>query len=209
MITPRKLAREIIELESAGAQSIDSNLSEQYVIQYVRQTANTLLAPKIFASLGQDDRSDLHLMVATYTVNVQGAGSTKYIDIPEFYQFHPNYNKGLVAIAPVDDATNHFIPRHTPAISRNLPCADLEPGQYSYWTKGLKAFFDNDVEFGKVLLDLLIAAPDSIGPDDNLPIFPDMQSEIIKMVREMIKAMPLQDKRIDSNVDLGTKLQAK
>jgi len=209
MITPRKLARQIIELEVGGNQSPDSNLSEPYVIQYVREMANTLLAPKIFAGLSQDDRADLHLMVATYTVTVQGTGSTKYIDIPEFYQFHPAYNKGLVAIAPVDDPTNHFIPRHTPAVSRNLPCADLEPGQFSYWTKGLKAFFDNDLEFGKVLLDLLVAAPDSIGPDDNLPIFPDMQTEIIKGVREMIRTMPLQDRILDSSPDRGVKTQAK
>lgn len=209
MVTLRKLAREIIELESGGSQSMDSNLSEAYVIQYVRQFSNTVLVPKIYASLNQDDRSDLHLMVASYEVTVKGTGSNKYIDIPEFYMHHPNFNKGLAAIAPIDDPTNHFIPRHNPAVSRNLPCADLDPDQFSYWTKGLKAFFDNDLEFGKVLVDLVVASPDSIGVDDALPIFPELQGDIIRLVRAELKTMPLQDKMLDSNPDLGTKIPAK
>lgn len=206
-ITLRKLAREIIELESGGARSIDSNLSEAYVIEYVRQASNTVLAPRVYEKLAQDDRSALHLMIATYTVDVAGTMPNKYIDLPEFYISLP-FNKGLHAIAPVEDPTNHMIPRHNPAVSRNLPCADLDPGQYSYWTKGKRVYFDGDeVDFGKVLVDLVVASPSNIGVDDSLPIFPEHQIEIIRIVREMIKGMPLQDKILDGNPDIGTKLQ--
>jgi hypothetical protein len=139
---------------------------------------------------------------------VQGEGSTKYIDLPEFYVNLP-FNKGLHQIAPIDDPTNAMIPRLNPAISKDLPCADLDPGQNSYWTKGRKVFFDNDLDLSKVLVDLVVASPDSVGIDDALPIYPEQQIEVIQRVREMIKTMPVQDKRLDGNPDLGTKLQAK
>jgi len=147
------------------------------------------------------------MMIVTYSVNVQGTNPNKYIDLPEFYISLP-FNKGLHAIAPVQDPTNHFIPRHNPSVSRNLPCADLDPGQYSFWTKGLKVYFDGDqVDFGKVLVDLVVASPDSIGVDSSLPIFPEHQIEIIQKVREMIKGMPLQDKILDGNPDKMVKTQ--
>ena len=205
-VTLRKLARGIIELESGGGQSTDSNLSEAYVIQYVRQMSNTVLMPRIYEKLAQDDRSVLNLMVVTYTVNVQGTGSNKYIDLPDFYISLP-FNKGLAAVAPVDDPTNFFIPRLNPAVSRNLPCADLDTDQFSYWSKGRKVYFDNDLNFGKVLVDLVVASPDSVGIDDVLPIYAEHQIEIIQKVREMLKSMPIQDKRLDGNPDLMVKTQ--
>jgi len=200
-ITLRKLAREIIELESGGAQSVDSNLSELYVIQYIRQASNTVLAPRIYEKLASDDRSLLQLMVVTYTVTVQtqkyGQKAQKYITLPEFYMSLP-FNKGLAAVAPVDDPTNHGIPRLSPAVSKDLPCADLDPGQFSYWNKGLNVYFDNDGPIlGKVLVDLVVASPDSVGPDDVLPIFPEHQTEIIKEVRMMLKTMAPQDRILD------------
>ncbi len=206
-VTLRKIAREIIELESGGARSIDSNLSEAYVIQYVRQASNTVLAPRIYEKLSQDDRSGLHLMIASYEVVVEGTMPNKYIDLPDFYISLP-FNKGLHAIAPVEDPTNVFIFRLNPSVSRNLPCADLDPGQYSFWVKGNRAYFDgNEVDFGKVLVDLIVASPDNIGVDDALPIFPEHQIEIIRIVREMIKGMPLQDRILDGSPDIQVKTQ--
>lgn len=145
-------------------------------------------------------------MVVTYTVDVQGTETNKYIELPDFYISLP-FNKGLAAVAPVTDPTNHFIPRHNPAVSRNLPCADLDPDQFSYWTKGRRVYLDNEIEFGKVLVDLVVASPDSVGIDDFLPIYPEHQIEIIQKVREMIKGMPIQDKRLDGNPDLMVKTQ--
>jgi len=205
MVTLRQLALEIIELESGGPRNDDSNLSLPYVIQYVRQMSNTVLKPRVYENMAQDDRSVLALMVASYSVTVKGTGSNKYIDLPEFYMSLP-FNKGLAAVAPIDDPTNFFIPRLNPAVSRNLPCADLDPDQFSYYAKGMKVFFDNDgFEFGKVLVDLVVASPDSIGIDDALPLFPEHQIEIVQKVREMLKTMPLQDRLLDGSPDRGVK----
>src|SRR6478609_7296463 len=143
MITLKKLSAEVIRLESGGDSSVDSQLSEGYIILMLRQALNKMLAPKIFERLSQDDRSGLQLMIASYEVNVLGEIPNKYIDLPEFYINLP-FNKGLHGIAPIEDPTAFFIPRHTPSVSRNLPCSDLDPDTNSYWTKGFRVFFDND-----------------------------------------------------------------
>ncbi len=204
MITLRQIAYQALRPESGGDISIDSNLSEAYAIRYARQAANKMLAPKVFERLSQDDRSGLQLMIVTYEVDVLGDIPAQYSNIPEFYINLP-FNKGLHGIAPIDDPTNFFIPRNTPSVSRNLPCADLEPDQYSFWTVGLKAFYDNNIDFGKVLMYLAVAAPDSIGVDDPLPIFSEMQYDLILMVRQMLTNQPLQDRVVDNNPSIGVK----
>jgi hypothetical protein len=204
MTTLRKLARQIIELESGGAQSTDSALAEAYVILLCRQSCSKVIMPKVYERLKDDDRGSLSLLIASYEVPVQGQSPNKYIDLPEFY-FSLPFNKGLAAIAPIDDPTNHFIPRHNPSVSRSLPCADLDPGQHSYWTKGAKVYFDDDMELAKVLVDLLVAAPDKIGVDDMLPLYPDQQIDVIVMVRQMLQGQPIQDKKLDNNPSIGVK----
>jgi len=205
MITLQQLAWEVIRLESGGSQSDDSELSEAYVIKMLRQAANKLLVSQIYNNLNSDDRSSLPLCIASYTVSVQGTNPNKYIDLPEFYMLLP-FNKGLYGIAPVDNRTKHFIPRHNPGVSKDLPCADLDPGMYSYFTEGLRVYFDNELPLAKVLVKLLVAAPDTIGVDDSLPIYPDMQIDLIQMVRSMLQNSPPQDKRLDGNPDLGVKV---
>lgn len=198
MITLQKIALEVIRLESGGDQSNDSQLSEEYIVLLVRQALNTLLAPRIYEKLSQDDRSALHLMVATYTVQVEGDNPNKYLTLPDFYILLP-FNKGINSIAPVEDPTDHFIPRHNPGVSRGLPCADLDPDQYSYWTKGLKVYFDEEMDLEMVLVDLVIAAPDSILKTDPLPIYPEQQAPLISMVRQLLAGQPMQDKILDNN----------
>jgi hypothetical protein len=205
MVTLRKIAAEIIRTESGGDQSNDSQLSEAYVILMIRQVLNKMLAPMIFNNLNSDDRGSLPLVIASYTVTVLGSLPNKYIDLPEFYQHLP-FNKGLYGIAPVDDRTNHFIPRRTPSVSRNLPCADLEPGQNSYFTEGLRVYFHQDMSLNKVLVKLVVIAPDSIGINDSLPIYPEMQADVILLVRQLILGTPVQDRRLDNNPDIGIKV---
>lgn len=196
-ITLRKLARQVIELESGGAQSVDSQLSEAYVILLCRQASNKFLTQDLFARMSQDDRSTLQLMIASYEVTVEGENPNKYITLPEFYINLP-FNKGIHGIAPVEDPTNMFVPRHNPSVSFNLPCSDLETDQYSYYAKGKKVFFDNDMDFAVVLVDLVVASPDSIAEDDVLPIYPEHQADLIVMVRQMIAGRPVQDKVLDN-----------
>jgi hypothetical protein len=203
-VTIRKIAQEVIRLESGGSPSIDSELNEGYVMLLVRQASNRFLKNMILENLSQDDRSTLPLMVVRYEVVVAGTDPNKYITLPDFY-IHLPFNKGLRGVALVEDPTNEGIPRHNPGVSRNLPCADLEPGQFSYYTEGLKVYFDDNFEYGKVLLKLVVASPDSIAADDSLPIYPEHQADLIMMVRQMIANSPIQDKVLDNNADIGVK----
>jgi hypothetical protein len=203
-VTLRKLAQEVIRLESGGDPSNDTQLSEPYVILMVRQASNRFLKPMILEAMAQDDRSTLPLMVIRYEVAVSGTNPNKYITLPDFYINLP-FNKGIRGVAPIQDPTNEMIPRHNPAVSRNLPCADLNTGQFSYYTEGNKVYFDNDIEFGKVLLKLVVASPDSVGEDDFLPIYPEHQYDLIMLVRQMLANAPIQDKVLDNNKDIGVR----
>lgn len=204
MITVRQLAQEVMRLESGGDVSDDSQLLEGYVMLLVRQAANKLIAPLIFSKMAEGDRGPLQMLIVGYEVDVSGQEPNKYLDLPEFYQNLP-FNKGLYGIAPIEDPTNHFIPRNNPSVTQNLPCADLEPDQNSYYTEGLRVYFDKSMELAKVLVKLMVVAPDSITPDAALPIYPEMQFDIIALTRQMLRDQPIQDKILDNNPDIGVK----
>lgn len=205
MRTLRQIAQEAHRLESGGDLSDDTRFSEPYTIMLVRQAANKLIAPLIFANLNSEgDRGTLPLLVVGYEVSVTGTVPNRKVTLPEAYNNYA-FGKGLYGIAPIEDPTNHFIPRNSPAVSRNLPCADLEPDQNSYYTEGLTAYFDENMDFKKVLVKVIMAAPSSVGADDNLPIYPEMEYDIIMMVRQMLRDQPLQDKILDGNSDIGVK----
>lgn len=205
MITLRKIANEVLRLESGGSPSDDSELSEAYVILMCRQAANKLLAPMIFDNLNSDDRGSLSMLIAGYEVTVEGKNPNKFITHPEFYQRLP-FNKGLKAIAPVSDPTNEYIARQNPGVSRGLPCAALEKGQNSYYTEGLKSYFDETFDLKKVLAKYVVAAPDNIGVDDPLPLYAEMQYDLILMVRQLLSQQPIQDKKLDGNKDIGVRI---
>lgn len=206
MATLRQIAQEVIRLESGGSPSNDSQLSEGYVVAFARQAANKVVRAKEFEKLNEDDRSGLQLIMASFEVTVLGDSPNKYINLPAA-PMNFAFNKGL-SIAPIEDPTNHFIPRHSPGVSRNLPCADLDPGQYSYWWKGMKAYFDGDeIDLGAVLVDIAVVAPDTISIDAALPIYPEQEMDVIIMTRQLLMGSPIQDKILDGNKDVGIRIK--
>ena len=195
MITIRMLAQEIIRLDSGGDVSFTTPYNEQYVMRFVRQAANTFLAPMILNNMANDDRGSLPMLIVGYEVDVLGDDTHKYITLPEFFMQLP-FNRGLKGIAPIEEPDHEYIPRHNPGVSHNLPCGDAEQEQ-TYWQEGLSVYFDKEIELGKVLLKLVVAAPDSILPDDPLPLFPEMQVPIIAIVRQMLSnKRPLEDNKV-------------
>lgn len=205
MITLRQLAQEVIRLESGGDKNNDSQLSEGYIILLCRQASNKFVAPMILSKMAQDDRGVPTQLIVRYQVNVQGDSPNKYFDIPECYIDTP-FNKGI-RVALVEDPTNEGIPRHNPGVSRSLPCADLDKGQFSFYLEGQKGYLDDNFDYGKVLLKILVASPDSIGIDAALPIYPENQFDLIAMVRQMLQGQPIQDKILDNNKDVGVRTQ--
>lgn len=205
MITLLKIAYEAQRI--VYGEYIDNSedqLSKNYVVLLARQALNKLLAPKIFENLNGDDRGTLPLMVVQYTVSVTGESPNKKITLPEFYVNLP-FNKGIHGVATVEDPTNFGIPRLNPSVSRNLPCSDLDPGQFSWWTIGYNLYFDEHFEYAKVLLYLLVAAPDTIGESDPLPIFPEMQLDLVNILCEMIRDRKgIQTRLADPNTNVDS-----
>lgn len=204
MVTVRMLAQEVHRLESGGPPSMDSPFDMGYTMRLVRQAANTFLGPMILANLGQDDRGSLPLLIVGYQVDVQGEDTHRHLTLPDFFIQLP-FNRGLKGIAPIEEPTSEFIPRLTPGVSHNLPCADAEQ-EMTYWQEGLTVYFDKEIELAKLLVKLVVVAPDSIGDDQPLPLYPEMQFPIIALVRQMYSNRPLQDKLLDGNADIGVKI---
>lgn len=203
MITVRQLAQEVIRLETGGYPSDQTPFNEGYIMRFVRQAANLFLQPMVLANLGSDDRGSLPMLIVGYQVNVLGEDTHKYITLPEFFMQLP-FNRGLKGIASIEEPTNEYIPRLQPGVSHSLPCADAEQ-QPTYWQEGLTVYFDKEIELGKVLVKLVVAAPDSILPDAPLPLYAEMQVPIIAAVRQMLANRPPQDKVLDQNADVVTK----
>lgn len=201
-ITLRKIAFQFRQMEAGGDPGPDFHISEAYAILLARQCLNEMLGQLIYTNLEADDRSSIPMYIATYTVDVQGSDvSHRYLDLPEFYYPLP-FNKGLKGIAPVQEPTKEFIPRHNPSVTYNIPCGDVQ-GQTSYYVEGLRVYFDKEFDLKKVLVKLLIAAPDSIEEDDTLPIFPNQQTPLLRLMRLTYANKPIQDKVIDNNNDIG------
>ena len=188
---------------AGGDPGPDFHIPEAYAILLARQGLQALVAARIFPQ-DPDDRANTPMYIASYTVNVQGTVGHQYLDLPEWYIRMP-FNKGLHVIAPVQEPTNHYIPRHNPQVTYNLDCADAE-GQRTYYTIGQRVYLDKEEEKAKLLVYLVIPAPDSIGDDDPLPMFPEQQVELLALMRQIWANEPIQDKIIDGNKDLGVRI---
>lgn len=201
-ITVRQLARQIIKIESGGNRSNDSHLNEDYIMLHVRQALNKLI-PMVLYENWKNDNFAAPMYIASYEVPVMGEDDRKYLTLPDFYINVP-FNKGLKGIAPVEDPTDEFIPRHYPEVSRNRPYADAE-GQHTYHTEGYTVRFDKALDLDKVLVKLIVGAPDNLHFDSPLPIYAEQQDTLLRIVRETIMAQPVQDKILDNNKDIGTR----
>jgi hypothetical protein len=206
-VTLRKLARQVIKIESGGNRMRDSHLSEAYVILHIRQALAKIVKPLYYENLNSDDRSTPVMYIIPYKVEVKVDDDTqrKYFDLPDFF-IHLPFNKGLRAVTPVDDPLNEFVPKHNPGVSFNLPCGDLQ-GLTGYWIEGMKVFIDDKCELDWLLCKLLCPAPDSIEEDDPLPIYPEQQDDVIRLTREILANQPVQDRLADGNKDIGVRIQ--
>jgi hypothetical protein len=202
-ITLRQVAAEFRKIEAGGDPGPDFPITEAYAMLMARQGLNLLLKKSYWEHLNEDDRSGMQLIIASYTVNVLGEDDHKYVNLPEFYLDLP-FNKGLKGVAPVEEPTQEFIPRHTPEVSYNLDCADAEQ-QRTYYQEGTRIFFDKELELGKVLLKLRVGAPDSILPDSPLPMYSDQLMPLIQIMRQIVTNQPVQDKIADGNKDIGVR----
>jgi hypothetical protein len=205
MITLRKIAYEFRRMEAGGDPGPDFHISIPYAILLARQCFNVILKQSYWEAINNDDRSGgMQMVIVGYEVDVLGENDHKYIALPEFFLNLP-FNTGLKGIAPIEEPSHEFIPRNTPSVSYNLPCGDVQQ-QMSYYQEGMRVMFDKAMDLAKVLVKLRVGAPDSITEDMSLPIYPEQQHSILMLMRATMANAPIQDKIIDNNKDIGTRI---
>lgn len=210
MITLRQIAAKIHRVLNGGQANTDSEYDDRYTISLVRPAMNEVLAIQWVNRRSSDDDRTLEKMnIATYhsiIVKNDDATGRSYADLPDFYASLP-YNRGVHQVSAMDKPLEPMIQRLNPSVTRTLPCGRLQ-GRKGYYVEGLRIYFDkliNKKAVVKVLIKLIVAAPNSLGIDDPLPIIPEQERRIRLMVIEEYRIEGIQDKVVDSNKDIGVK----
>jgi len=204
MITLRKLAYQFIDDVSGGGKTTDSKLDEREVILKIRQILNEVMALKYFEKYQEGDRSAISMYISTYSLTVHHDTDLNraYIALPEFNASLP-YNRGLHRMwLKSDNDQRDIVISHNPGISSRIKAGQVAGVNYAH-QEGLKVILRNiaiepDKEPETVITQLIIAGPDSIGKNDPLPIIPEQQSEVLKILMAFYKPTP-QDLVINGN----------
>lgn len=213
MITLRQFAWEVHRILNGGKQAKDSEYDSRYTMDLIRKGMNEVVPLERYRKRNEDDdKGPIAMYIASYKISVDEDTDRKCskATIPEFYHSEV-WNRGIRAVSFVDEPNNPHIQRRHPEVSEKLPCGKLQ-GNIGYYVEGFTIFWDEKLkkqgkEVKKVLLRLLIAAPDSIGEDDPLPIIPEQQAVIMDRVLAWYGKEGIQDKVNDENKDLNVRVQ--
>jgi hypothetical protein len=210
--TLKQEAALIHRILNGGQANTDSEYDDRYTAKLFRSAMNEILGLQYIQSRQlADDRTHIKMYVATYpSINVKWDDATErcYADLPDFYISLP-YNRGVVQVSSMDKPLEPMIQKRNPSVSAKLPAGRLQ-GQIGYYVEGLKIFWDEKVTkkgVKKVLVKLVVAAPDSFGLDDSLPITPEQAAQCRDRVLNWYRNEGIQDKVVDGNKDLGVKIQ--
>jgi hypothetical protein len=202
-MTLRQLVRQIITDLSGGDISRDTPYNENYVAQRVRFRLNGLLKLTFFEKYAEGDKTPINTYIWRYEkVPVQKGDKSLFIDLPVVPVTLP-HDKGVWKVYPENNPYESFIPRHNVGITSILPAGRLQ-GKRGYWRVGKKIFFDNNQTpiVKEVDVELIIAAPETLGLDEDLPATPEVLSECIQLVKQDVAKMILEDTIDNSKVDV-------
>lgn len=186
MNTLRQIALVHIDRFSGGDRGTASELSIQDVIFRIRVICNELLKVEYYGKYQDNDRSAIAQCIASYELTLTNDPDCAYVTLPDFYLNLP-YSRGLHRIfqraynAAGNPTDTEFALSHQPAIALKTRTARY-PGLNLCWIEGYKVkFYNVYAEPGttnKIIAQLVVAAPDSIGEDDPLPIMPEIVPKI-------------------------------
>lgn len=213
MITLKQFSWEIARIISGGQLNKDTELDTRYITSLIRTAMNELIPIEVIRKRSAaDDRSAIRMYIASYTLDVEFDDDTlrSYADLPEFYQSMA-YNRGIYAVSAVDKPHEPMIQRLNPEVTSRLPCGKLQ-GQIGFSVEGFRIWWDKNLgakgtDIAKVLARIIVAAPDTIGLDDMLPIIPQQKAIILDRVLAWYGQEGIQDKISDENKDLGVRIQ--
>lgn len=193
--TLRSLAWLFID-DISGNRTSDSRLDEREVIIKIRQLMNEVMALKYFEKYQEGDKSPISLYIYTYQLTMQHDTilNRAYVTLPEFYATLPN-NRGIHEMWRPEFPDQSIILSHQPRTSRNLRAGNVADIIYAYM-EGFNVIFRNisvepDDEPEQIVIQIIIAGPDSIGINDPLPIVAEQQAEILKRLMAIYRPAPI------------------
>lgn len=202
-ITLNQLAYQIREELSNGRPSQDSPYKIPYIVLKIREAMNTVL----YMQINKGHMNHIPgSAIATYKdVQVQTEESSErdYVLLPDFYLSLP-WNKGVHAIADMKEPLISFIRFNNPHVHAHLNTIYLEGDNHGYYVEDDRIYFVDELKdtVEKVLIKLVVSAPDKYGLDDVLPLGPENIIEVQQLVKNTIVNQGVQDKLNDNNKDL-------
>lgn len=203
MMTLKKIASLFIEQQSGGDASKDSQLSYQVIVLRIRHLLNDFIKPLILERYNDDDRSSPSNFIVNYEFTIQNDALGAYVDLTEHYIALP-YNKGVYRVIhriPSGTMLGQYVdtectPTLQASINRNTR-AGRYPTHKKYYVEGQRIRFQNIyAEPGatnKAIVQQIVAAPDTYGENDALPLSPDMISSVLQKLLTFTYIAP-QDK---------------
>jgi hypothetical protein len=208
------LKERVIRGLSGGDIPEDSPYKDEFVIEYIRDAMNADLEMKILQKRGgdEDDKSYVSQYIATYpNIAVEIESSTKrvFAELPGYF-LSLKHNRGIHSVhrQAGENKSVSLVPMirvHNPGVSINLPHSNYEGTNFGYYLEGMRVYWMRDIirdGVSHVCIKLLIAAPNSIGLDDPLPILPESIGRILDIVTQRTLNRVVQDRINDNNPNI-------
>ena len=205
MVTLNQLASQFIDDISGQSKTTDSRWDVREVVLKIRQLLNEVMVLNYFGKYQEGDRSAITQYISTYKLTLQNDSDLNraFVTFPEGYVSLP-YNRGVHRVFLKRDDENYkdVVISHNPGVGQNIKAGNVPDVIYGY-LEGLNLVFRNlsvepDDEPLTVVAQLIIAAPDSIGLNDPLPVVPEQVSEVMKRLMAMYRPTPI-DLAINGN----------
>lgn len=208
MITLKKIAALHIEQVAGGDASKDVTLSYQVIIPRIRHLLNDFIKPLMLERYSDDDKTPPSNFIVNYQFNITNDPLGAYVDLTEHYLALP-HNKGIhrvihrvpSASMPGQYVDTECTPTMDAATNRNTR-AGRYPTMKKYYPEGHRIRFQNIyAEPGQTniaIVQQIVAAPDSYGENDALPLSPDMISQVLLKLLNFTAVAP-QDKLNNQN----------
>lgn len=203
MITLKQLAALHIDKLSGGMQGGDSQLYYRSTILKIRGLMNELLKIEVITGREAGDRNGPAQYIASYDLAVTMSGGVAKTTLPDFYLTLP-FNGGIYRVFPKDRRQGGFDFKRTynPGVSAKTDAGNYA-GYKQYWAEGKDLYFRRAFtepgEDMNVTVQIFVAAPDTVGESDQLPISPDQISEILRRLDLLAQPMLPQDKTNNAN----------
>lgn len=212
MITLKQIASVHMDRFSGGDRKSISELTYQDVVFRIRTICNELLVATYFPKYQEGDRGAITQCIASYELTLTNDVDCAYITLPDFYVSLP-YNRGIHRVfqrakkAQGNPTGTEYTLTHHPAIGLKTRTSRYA-GLKMCWVEGFKIKFynlyaeapganPNVPGTNKVVVQIIVAAPDSIGENDPLPIMPEMIPKIYDRLAQMELNPPLRVDDID------------